>query len=122
MSETTAVGAQALADFVDRDFARRLEMAETILPDCVEAMQRDAPDEPFAATSIAGGTAFFGGRDYPANQMVGMGLYGEVTAENLDGVENFLQPGRSFDDRSFAADRCIATAAAGAARLSHCRI
>ncbi len=29
---------------------------------------------------LAGGIGFFGGPEYPANQIVGLGLYGEVTA------------------------------------------
>src|SRR5215831_19976018 len=91
MSETMAVAAQQLPDFVDLEFARRLEIAETILPDCVEALKNYAPEEPFAAENVAGGVAFFGGRDYPANQAVGMGLYGEVTPEDLDRVEDFFR-------------------------------
>jgi GNAT superfamily N-acetyltransferase len=82
---------QQVADFVDLDFARRLEMAEMILPDCVEAMRRYAPHAPNAAAEIAGGMAFFGGVGYPANQIVGMGLHGEVTAEEMDRVEHFFR-------------------------------
>jgi len=33
--------------------------------------------------------AFFGGATYPANQIVGMGLYGEVKPDDLDRVEHF---------------------------------
>ena len=90
MSEVTATAVQ-LADFVDLEFARRLEMAEMILPDCVEAIRRYAPDEPNAAENIAGGNAFFGGVKYPANQIVGMGLYGAVTADDMDRVEDFFR-------------------------------
>jgi len=35
--------------------------------------------------------AFFGGLDYPANQIVGMGLYGAVTADDMDRVEHFFR-------------------------------
>lgn len=90
MSEVTATAMQ-LADFVDLEFARRLEMAEMILPDCVEAIRRYAPHEPNAAENIAGGNAFFGGLKYPANQIVGMGLYGPVTADDMDRVEDFFR-------------------------------
>ena len=90
MSEVTATAVQ-LADFVDLEFARGLEMAEMILPDCVEAMRRYAPDEPNAAENIAGGNAFFGGVKYPANQIVGMGLYGAVSADDMDRVEDFFR-------------------------------
>ncbi len=91
MSESRAVLSQQLPDFVDLDFARRLEMAETTLPECVEAIRRKAPSRPIAAENIAGGVAFFGGRDFPANQIVGMGLYGEVTSNDVDRVEQFFR-------------------------------
>jgi hypothetical protein len=90
MSDMTATSV-SLTDFVDLEFARRLEMAEMILPDCVEALRRYTPHTPNAAENIAGGIAYFGGVNYPANQIVGMGLYGEVTAGDLDGVEHFFR-------------------------------
>jgi GNAT superfamily N-acetyltransferase len=91
MSEAQAVLSQQLPDFVDLEFARRLEMAETTLPECVEAIRRNKPSRPIAAETIAGGVAFFGGPGFPANQIVGMGLYGEVTPENVDQVEQFFR-------------------------------
>jgi len=90
MPEVTGT-AMELPDFVDLEFARRLEMAEMILPDCVEAVRRHAPDKPNAAENIAGGIAFFGGVNYPANQIVGMGLYGAVTSDDIDRVEHFFR-------------------------------
>jgi GNAT superfamily N-acetyltransferase len=91
MSEIQVASAQQLADFVDLEFARRLEMAETILPDCVEALRLYNPATSCDAEDIAGGVAFFGGLNYPANQIVGMGLYGEVTAQDMDRVEHFFR-------------------------------
>lgn len=91
MPEGTAVGRTPLPDFVDLEFARRLEMAETILPDCYEALHRYNPSDPTALLTVAGGYAFCGGPDYPVNQIVGMGLYGEVTAADLDQVEDFFR-------------------------------
>ncbi len=93
MSEISVAAATAaqLADFVDLDLARRLEMAETILPECVAALRQYAPADPIADESIAGGLAFFGGLNYPANQIVGMGLYGEVSAEDVDRMEAFFR-------------------------------
>ena len=88
---TTRRAAQALPDFVDLDFARRLEMAEMIMPDCVAALRRYAPADPYAAEHVAGGIAFFGGVEYPANQVVGMGLDGAVTPGDVDHVENFFR-------------------------------
>jgi GNAT superfamily N-acetyltransferase len=91
MSESTAVAESRLPDFVDLDFARRLEMAEMILPDCVEAIRAYSPSDPIASLTVAGGVGFFGGPNYPANQIVGLGLYGEVTAVQLDEVEEFFR-------------------------------
>jgi len=90
MSQTQAAPADQASDFVDLAFARRLEMAEMILPDCVEALSRHDSKHGIAAEAIAGGIAFFGGVTYPANQIVGMGLYGEVTEDHLDRVERFF--------------------------------
>jgi GNAT superfamily N-acetyltransferase len=90
MPDVQAVPAPELRDFVDLEFARRLEMAETILPDCLEALRRYDPSQNVAAEVVAGGTAFFGGVNYPANQIVGMGLYGEVSEEDVDRVEEFF--------------------------------
>jgi len=89
MTTSHTVSATELRDFVDLSFARRLEMAETLTPEHVKALQRYAPD----ATSemIAGGTAIFGGGVYPANHIVGMGLYGPVTSSDVDRVEEFYR-------------------------------
>jgi len=91
MLNSTAIAEGHLPDFVDLDFARRLEMAEMILPDCVEAIRAYSPSDPIASLTIAGGVGFFGGESYPANQIVGLGLYGEVTAAQLDEVEDFFR-------------------------------
>jgi GNAT superfamily N-acetyltransferase len=91
MFESQAVLSQQLPDFVDLEFARRLEMAETTLPECVEAIRRNKPSLPVAAENIAGGVAFFGGPAFPANQIVGMGLYGEVAPDDVDRVEQFFR-------------------------------
>jgi hypothetical protein len=89
MTASQSVSTNDLRDFVDLNMARRLEMAETLSPLHVKALQRSSPD----ATSevIAGGTAVFGGRVYPANHIVGMGLYGPVTSTDLDRVEEFYR-------------------------------
>lgn len=91
MSESQIVLSQHLPDFVDLEFARRLEMAETMLPDAVEAIRRNKPSLPIAAEVIAGGVAFYGGPAFPANQIVGMGLYGEVTPDDVGRVEHFFR-------------------------------
>lgn len=94
MSEVQAVLAQSLPDFVDLDFARRLEMAETITPEWVESMRHANPLQAIAWEEIAGGTAFFGGPAYPANQVLGMGLYGAVTSDDVGRVEQFFRSRR----------------------------
>jgi hypothetical protein len=91
MSEASVRVVRHLPDFVDLAFARRLEMAETIPPECVEVLCRFNPSQSIACEQVAGGIAFYGGPGYPANQMVGMGLYGEVTADDVDRVENFFR-------------------------------
>ena len=55
MSEAQAVRSQQLPDFVDLEFARRLEMAETMLPECVEAILRNKPSRPPAARVVPSG-------------------------------------------------------------------
>lgn len=91
MSDSQVAASQQLSNFVDLVFARRLEMAETILPDWVEAIHRNKPSRPVAAENIAGGVAFFGGPNFPSNQIVGMGLYGEVKAGDVDRLEHFYR-------------------------------
>jgi GNAT superfamily N-acetyltransferase len=91
MPDSTAVAEKSLPDFVDLELARRLEMAETISPDCYEALRRYGPSDPVALLKIAGGYAFCCGPDYPVNQIVGMGLYDEVTAADLDHLEDFFR-------------------------------
>src|SRR5208283_3583457 len=89
--ESQALLTRQIPDFVDLELARRLEMAETTLPDCLEAIRRHKPSRPVATENIAGGVAFFGGPHFPANQIVGMGLYGEVASEDVDRVEHFYR-------------------------------
>lgn len=91
MPESTAVTSTQLADFVDLEFARRLEMAETISPDCFESLRKYDPESSLALLKVAGGYAFCEGPGYPVNQIVGLGLYGEVTAKDLDEVEEFFR-------------------------------
>lgn len=89
MTSSQSLVANGLRDFVDVNLARRLEAAETLPPDHIQALQRFEPEA--AAEVIAGGTAVYGGESYPSNQIVGMGLYGEVNAGELDRVEEFYR-------------------------------
>lgn len=81
-----------LRDFVDLPMARRLEAAETLSDDHVVALRRYFPDA--ASEVIAGGTAVFASAYYPANHIVGMGLYGAVSEDEVDRVENFYRSRR----------------------------
>ena len=89
MTASESVSRTALRDFVDLDFARRLEVAETLAPDHIRALQRFSPDA--AAATIAGGTAIYGGATYPSNQIVGMGLYGAVSSGDIEQLEEFYR-------------------------------
>ena len=89
MIASQAMPTTELRDFVDLTLARRLETAETLTPDHVKSLQRFAPDATLEV--IAGGTAVFGGGVYPANHMVGMGLYGPVTLADIERVEDFYR-------------------------------
>jgi Acetyltransferase (GNAT) family len=89
MSTSRSASTTDLRDFVDLTFARRLEAAETLTIAHVEALRRFWPDA--ALEVIAGGTAVFGGVEYPANHIVGMGLYGPVIETDLDRVEEFYR-------------------------------
>ena len=123
MFESQPVLSQQLPDFVDLAFARRLEMAETVTLDCVAALREYSPGQPIAADVVAGGVAFYGGPNYPSNQMVGMGLYGEVTAGDLDCVEEFFQiRGVPSCHRRLATGGPLSAGASRPTRLPHCRV
>lgn len=89
MTATQNAPANELRDFVDLALARRLEMAETLSPMQVEALRRYWPNA--SSELIAGGTAAFAGSTYPANHIVGLGLYGSVSTADLDRVEEFYR-------------------------------
>jgi len=78
-----------LRDFVDLQMARRLEAAETMSDEQVAALRRYFPDA--ISEVIGGGTAVFASTGYPANHIVGMGLYGPVSENDIDCVEHFYR-------------------------------
>jgi len=85
----TSRSANPLRDFVDLNFARRLEAAETTTSAQLAGLQGYWPEA--ACQVFAGGVATFGGKTYPANHIVGLGLYGPVTTVSLDQVEDFYR-------------------------------
>jgi GNAT superfamily N-acetyltransferase len=89
MSASQSVSTAELRGFVDLNFARRLEKAETATADRVRVLRQVCADATMEL--IAGGTAIFGGPDYPANHIVGMGLYGPVSLHDVECVEEFYR-------------------------------
>ncbi len=78
-------------NFIDLDFARRVEMAEAnAAKSCAEALRRLRQDFPVAIASIGGGIALFAGPDSPVTQALGVGLNGEVTDADLDRLTEFF--------------------------------
>ncbi len=83
---------QKLQTFVDAADARRLELNEMLAPlDYIRTQQQRRPELGFAYREIAGGLAFYGGKESPLSQAVGMGLHGPVTASEFDEFENFYR-------------------------------
>jgi GNAT superfamily N-acetyltransferase len=78
-----------LRDFVDLEMARRLEAAETMSNEHVAALRRYFPDA--ISEVIGGGAAVFASVGYPANHIVGMGLYGPISENDIDCVEHFYR-------------------------------
>jgi GNAT superfamily N-acetyltransferase len=77
--------------FIDLDLARRVELAEARAGrECAEACHRLHPEFPVAVEEIAGGIAVFAGVDSPVTQAIGVGLQGEVTDAELDGLGKFF--------------------------------
>jgi hypothetical protein len=77
--------------FVDGALARRLELAEAESgASCAVALARQRPDSGAAVESIAGGRAVFTGVGSPLSQATGVGMDGEVSAEEFARLENFF--------------------------------
>jgi GNAT superfamily N-acetyltransferase len=78
-------------NFIDLDFARRVEMAEAnAAKNCADALTRLRPEFPVAMENIGGGIALFAGPDSPVTQAIGVGLNGEVTDADLDRLTEFF--------------------------------
>jgi GNAT superfamily N-acetyltransferase len=76
--------------FIDFEFARRLEMAEAFAARaCAEAALRLHPNLGVAIEEIAGGIAVFTGIGSPITQAVGVGLNGPVSEGEIDRLESF---------------------------------
>jgi len=78
-------------EFIDLDFARRVEMAEANAAHaCAAALRRLHPEFPVAIETIAGGIALFAGPESPVTQAIGVGLHGEVSDADLDHLTDFF--------------------------------
>ncbi len=76
--------------FVDHALARRLELAEAeTAVECARAAAAQRPGLGAAIETIAGGRAVFLGVGSPLTQATGLGLDGEVTADEFARLEEF---------------------------------
>ena len=76
--------------FVDAALSRRLELAEAETgAECALTMMRVNPGAGAAVETIAGGRAVFTGMGSPLTQATGVGVDGEVTAEEFARLEDF---------------------------------
>jgi hypothetical protein len=87
----TEVAARRPPLFVDSDLARRMEFAEAEGgASCGFALARERPDSGAAVETTGGGRAVFTGIGSPLTQASGVGLSGEVTAEEFARLEDFF--------------------------------
>ena len=83
--------------FIDQAFSYRLESAE-FLPsiEWIDALAHDRPELGAERQMVAGGWMTYGGPQSPANHIIGMGLGGPVSKEEIDCVEDFYRRHRSI--------------------------
>jgi GNAT superfamily N-acetyltransferase len=79
-------------DFIDAELSYRLESGEW-LPSLafVDALQREQPELGAEREMVGGGWMLYGGPGSPVNHIIGMGLQGPVSAEEMDRVEDFYR-------------------------------
>ena len=72
------------------DLARRLEAADALSGvRCAEAHQRLNPGGGATVLEVAGGFAIFMGAESPLTHALGLGMRGEVRADQVDRIEEF---------------------------------
>jgi hypothetical protein len=83
--------------FIDQKFSYKLESAE-FLPsiEWIDALIRERPEQGAAREKVAGGWMLYAGPQSPANHIIGMGLDGPVSKEDVDKVEDFYRRRGSF--------------------------
>jgi len=78
--------------FADLALARRLEGADAAAgAACAINHARFYPEAGSAALEVAGGSAAFTGVDSPVTQAFALGLHGEVTADEMERLEEFYR-------------------------------
>lgn len=78
--------------FADIDLARRLERTEAQgNVDFIEARAKAFPDRDARWLEVAGAFAMFDGPGSPVTQTFGLGMFQEITANDLDRIEEFYQ-------------------------------
>jgi hypothetical protein len=77
--------------FVDAALSRRLELAEAeTAAECAQAAATQRPGLGACVETIGGGRAVFLGVGSPLTQSTGIGMDGEVTAEDFARIEEFF--------------------------------
>lgn len=78
--------------FSDPDLARRLERTEArASAEFVETRARLRPESGAVWKEVAGAYAMFDGAASPLTQTFGLGLFQEVTTDDMDAIENFFR-------------------------------
>jgi GNAT superfamily N-acetyltransferase len=83
--------------FIDQAFSYRLESAE-FLPsiEWIDSLAHQRPELGAERQMVAGGWMMYGGPQSPANHIIGMGLGGPVSKEEIDCVEDFYRRRQSI--------------------------
>ena len=83
--------------FIDQEFSYRLESAEWLPSiEWIDALARDRPELGAERQMVAGGWMTYAGPQSPANHIIGMGLRGAVSREEIDCVEDFYRRHQSI--------------------------
>ncbi len=78
--------------FIDQEIARRIERTDARTnSEAALGLARLRPDLEAASLEIAGGYASYCGGDNPMTQACGLGMQGEVTAAEIDHLEDFFR-------------------------------
>lgn len=78
--------------FADKDLSRKLERTEARANSSfVEARARIEPDSGAEWIEVAGAYAMYDGAESPLTQTFGLGLFAEITDDDLDRLEKFFE-------------------------------